>query len=227
MFTAPRKFMGTGVLPGLMLSGVMLSGLMLSGCGGEEEEETSEMNASDTLIVIPDTLTLIPEASIVIDGNDDDWAGVDAVMTDASGDAAYGGLDVTSLYLAQDSDALYLRLDLVSAVRPAEESYNYWVYFENDDGYEFAVEHYHDSQSTPYIRLWDITGADRNYDAQTELTTLSAHTSGSVMEVQIPKSQISTSLNYRVDFYTHHTVDQTWYSNGDDADEYAYVQFSE
>ena len=164
--------------------------------------------------------------SVTVDGAESEWSGVAPVIIDPNGDGGtFGGLDVTSMSLSQDSESLYVKVNLKSADRPTVEYYNYWLYFENND-FSFAIEAFHDPK--PYIRLWNITGANRDYNKQTVLMpNLTASTSGSIMEFKVPKNLISTSQKYRVDFFTHHTQGLVWKNdNGDKkADTYGYFSF--
>jgi len=58
--------------------------------------------------------TLIPNKKISIDGNTIDWGGVEPILTDIPGDAAegYSYLDINEVYIVQDDDYLYFRIDL-------------------------------------------------------------------------------------------------------------------
>jgi len=169
---------------------------------------------------------IIPTAdSISVDGLVDDWSGISALVSDQSGDGGiYDGLDVTKIYLAQDTTSLYVRMQMTGTNRPpSPEAHNYWLYFESDD-FEFAIEAFH----SPSVdaRLWDITGANRNYNQQTMIGQLTSYSSGDVIEVIVPKSMISISTDYHIDFFTHYTVNDNWEDNGDNkAETSAHVTF--
>lgn len=153
------------------------------------------------------TATTIPTATIDVNGNvSDDWdaAGVEAVLEDAAGDAGIGALDLTGIYLAQDTDNLYLRLDRASLEFPDGIYYNYWIYFESDSD-DFAVELYHDSNGVVSPTLWDTTAGVAPGE-RSELTLLSSVNVGSpYIEVAVPKSFINTSLEYSLSFLTHYS----------------------
>lgn len=51
-------------------------------------------------------------APIVMDGRFDDWKGVRVARADPAGDGAADGVDLGRLWLASDSDALYLRFEV-------------------------------------------------------------------------------------------------------------------
>ena len=54
-----------------------------------------------------------PESrAILMDGSFADWRGLDPIVEDASGDGAAGGIDLGRLWLADDGEALYLRLEM-------------------------------------------------------------------------------------------------------------------
>ena len=57
--------------------------------------------------------TVIPNASITLDGNPAEWSGIDPVCTDAQGDdnTAYTGADIKSFKFAQDSNYVYVMAD--------------------------------------------------------------------------------------------------------------------
>lgn len=201
---------------------VITFALCLCACIPEEDDEEDESDE----VVFPTTLDTIPSANgITIDGNVDDWAGIAPLATDQSNDGGtYDGLDVTAIYLAQDADHLFIRVQMAGSTRPSDNEYhNYWIYFENNEA-EFAIEAFH--APTIDARLWDITGADRQYSLQTEIGSMVANSSGDVIEVQVPKNLISTTSDYRVDFFTHHTINLNWENNGDEvADERGFVSF--
>lgn len=197
--------------------------LLLNGCFLDDDEESSS-----STIVFPSNLTNIPSVafeSISADGSVDDWAGVQPVLSDAVGDGGiYSGLDIAAIYLAQDGLNLYVRLQMAGPSRPpADEYHNYWLYFESND-FEFAIEAFH----SPSIdaRLWNITGADRNYEQMVQIGNLVANSSGDIIEFIVPKSLIKTSNDYRLDFYTHHTINYAWGNNGDGrAETPAFISF--
>ena len=180
----------------------------------ESEEEDAELVfnsiARDAILdnfIAPEATTItIPRATITVDGSVDvDWAGIDPVLEDAAGDAGIGGLDLTDIYLAQDDDSLYLRLDRASLVFPDGIYYNYWIYFKADSE-SFAVELYHDSNGTVFPALWDIT-AGLAPDQRSKLKELSGdvNVGSQYIEVAIPKSFINTGLEYSLSFLTHYS----------------------
>lgn len=56
----------------------------------------------------------IPIRTITVDGNTGDWAGIDPIINDPENDSvgSRSGDDIRRLYIAKDSDNLYLRMDL-------------------------------------------------------------------------------------------------------------------
>ena len=85
----------------------------------------------------------IPSATITVDGDPGDWSSIDPALIDPEGDdsVSYTGDDIKALYLAQDSDNLYLRMDLWENVNtnfangppPNEGAYYFTLY--NDGTY--------------------------------------------------------------------------------------------
>lgn len=56
------------------------------------------------------TIPTVPDGTIVIDGNSNDWNNVNPVASDSQGDNN-GGVDLKAFYLAKDSKFLYWRMD--------------------------------------------------------------------------------------------------------------------
>ena len=55
----------------------------------------------------------LPNVAITVDGSIVDWVGIDAILSDPQGDSIDGaGTDIKSIYLAQDDNYLYWRMDL-------------------------------------------------------------------------------------------------------------------
>jgi hypothetical protein len=56
----------------------------------------------------------IPIATITVDGDITDWVGIAPALTDPQGDDSpgYTGDDIQAIYLARDTEHLYLRMDL-------------------------------------------------------------------------------------------------------------------
>jgi hypothetical protein len=204
-----------------------LSGLLVA-CAHEDDKASSPLDNSNTtssgIITFPTTLSSVPnKTDIIADGVITDWSGIEASLSDTVGDGGiYDGLDISKIYLAQDDTSLFIRLQMSGTSRPPTDQYhNYWLYFESND-FEFAIEGFH----SPNInaKFWDITGADRDYSKQTLISSVSAYSAGDVIEIVVPKSMISVTTNYRLDFYTHYTTDLNWSDNGDNkADEPIFI----
>lgn len=85
------------------------SGIWLAGCKAEEENK-----------VVTGT---IPTANITTDGEVDDWAGLSTALSDGQGDqSGSSSQDLRSLYVAQDSAALFIRLTLDGEVNLHHET---------------------------------------------------------------------------------------------------------
>lgn len=64
------------------------------------------------------------ELSISIDGSDEDWAGYQAILTDTTGDSEAGDMmDLTELYLTEDTNYLYLMLKVGAEPDDAQGSW--------------------------------------------------------------------------------------------------------
>ncbi len=58
----------------------------------------------------------LPARTITLDGNASDWDGISPILSDPSGDSTGGlGTDIKSVYLAQDSNYVYWRMDIYDA----------------------------------------------------------------------------------------------------------------
>ena len=66
------------------------------------------------------TAATVWAATIIMDGNLSDWAGISAIVTDPPGDSSIGdpNEDITAGYVTADASSLYFRLDLVGGSSP-------------------------------------------------------------------------------------------------------------
>ncbi len=141
--------------------------------------------------------------TITIDGGISDWEGIEPVIMDPAGDVpVYSGLDISAIYVAQDANNFYVRVDRVSStdLPGSEEFYNYWIKFKHNDTTDFAIEAFHDPES--YIRL-------HKGDYNIVIGQLNSHVGGIHMEFSIPKEYIDFT-EYTIEYFTHHTVDHGW-----------------
>ncbi len=190
-------------------------------------ERQKALDYSDTLTQPIPACTVIeqrviPTTDISVDGGITDWENIAVALTDAQADVPLGSTDLVGLYLAQDVNNLYVRLDRAAMQMPIEGAfYNYWVYFESvDNGPEFAIEIFHNGRGGVFPRLLDSTGVQRDYFKLIELTSLNNfNVDTQYIEIAVPKSFINTSSEYTVDFFTHfsHTAD-TWDDNVEEYD---------
>jgi hypothetical protein len=139
---------------------------------------------------------LIPTETITVDGDAGDWSSIDAALEDPQGDdsVGYTGDDIQALYLAQDSDNLYLRMDLWENVNPIfgngpppnEGTYEFTLY--NDGiypGLRFTVAYdVFDTNSQ-----WCLGCNDSGVPAELIGPDL-VGVSGSVIEVKVPLSTL-------------------------------------
>lgn len=118
--------------------------------GSFEEDWYSWLQVDSSGIVMggfgaaPDIFEIeIQTASITVDGDPGDWSGINALATDPQGDdsPSYTGDDIKGLYVAKDSDDLYLRMDLWENANtsfgngPAPEAGRYAFSIENNGPY--------------------------------------------------------------------------------------------
>lgn len=69
-------------------------------------------------------IPIVPDGKIIVDGNGDDWAGINPASLDPKGDSI-GEVDLKNIYLAKDSTFLYWRIDnWTSAINTPEVSNN-------------------------------------------------------------------------------------------------------
>ena len=98
---------------------------------------------ADDIDVDSRTLTLVPTATISIDGDSSDWSGIDPVMTDSTGDVDNEYIDFTAFYLAQDDNYLYIRIEVNTSDLSSADTANYEYYFQPsfyvDDSHFYSV----------------------------------------------------------------------------------------
>jgi hypothetical protein len=74
----------------------------------------------------------VPQRTIVVDGNTNDWSGVAPAVVDRAGDGnqVQGG-DIVALYLARNSTSIYARLELTNG--PPSANLYFGINFNRDD----------------------------------------------------------------------------------------------
>ncbi|MCP4658275.1 MAG: hypothetical protein GY856_22915, partial [bacterium] len=72
----------------------------------------SVLVAVAVLGILPPPAAVGDALAITLDGRFRDWSGVAAAVTDPAGDGLDGSVDLRRLWLANDAEALYLRLHL-------------------------------------------------------------------------------------------------------------------
>lgn len=189
----------------MRLMALGLSMVLFTGCGivddlGEkytEEDDTDQITESNRKEVTVVTKT------ITMDGEISDWEGIEPVIIDPVGDVVvYSGLDISAIYVAQDSNNFYVRVDRVSStdLPSSKEYYNYWIKFQYDDITDFGIEAFHDPER--HIRL-------HKGDYNIVIEHLDSHVLGTHMEFSIPKGYMDFT-EYTIEYFTHHTVDHAW-----------------
>ncbi len=177
--------------------------------GSDEMIWYSWMRVDSTSIIMgafgesPDIVQIdIPTKTINVDGNPDDWSGINVLVTDAQGDdsPSYTGDDIKALYVAQDTENLYLRLDLWDNVNtnfgngpsPNEGIYQFSV---NSDGpydrmqlgigYDYAISQ------------WSLGYNGSSSDVPQGLEGPGyIGVSGGIIELKLPFALIGTPSNY-------------------------------
>lgn len=104
---------------------------------------------------------IIPERAITIDGQVDDWIGVAPVVIDDRGDASGTAVsDLYRLYIAQDANYFYWRLDTADNVYDATGDVGYTVDLQSNDelgNFQLRVEH---GGSSYKSLAWQWDGTD-------------------------------------------------------------------
>jgi len=161
----------------------------------------------------------IPEATISIDGSNDDWKNIDPILYDPSGDVdLYDGIDITKVYLAKGNNSMFLRLDKAGMSLPTGEYKNNWLYFMpvEKGGKAYAIEIFLFETNVPRIRLFDISVDPYEYDQYIQLLeVLDFSVNMQAIELSWPISYFSESSSYSLKFLTHYTVNKEWKDNGD------------
>ncbi|HPW46079.1 MAG TPA: hypothetical protein PKU96_06925 [bacterium] len=155
-------------------------------------------------------LRTLPTASITVDGATGDWAGIEAIATDATGDslAPKTGGDIVAFYGAVDEDNLYLRMDLSENANTTFRNegvdenagrYSFWIKSNSDthEGVEAGVA---------YSNLnWELGGNGSNsmnmpdvLDSRADLVGVS----GKTIEVEIPLALIGNPTRFYIKAYT-------------------------
>jgi len=110
------------------------------------------------------TLTAnIPTATIIIDGDVNDWAGISPFISDEpnnkwTGDYSLSGTDITNVYLAKDDNYLYCRIDIADGA--PNQSVQYRIYL---------PEKYEDNKTNWVLPYLVIQGVFNNNKWVTEL----------------------------------------------------------
>jgi len=178
--------------------------------GSDEMIWYSWMRVDSTSIIMgafgesPDIVQIdIPIKTIIVDGNPDDWNGISALVTDTQGDdsPSYIGDDIKSLFIAKDTDYLYLRMDLWDSVNtnfgngpsPNEGIYQISVY--NDGPYDrMQLGIGYDLT----ISQWSLGYNGSSSDVPQGLEGPGyVGVSGGIIEIKLPFALIGTPSNYQ------------------------------
>jgi len=173
---------------------------------------------TDYQIIVSES-TNIPEASISIDGSNEDWKNINPILSDPSGDVdLYDGIDITKVYLAKNNNSMFLRLDKAGMTLPTGEYKNNWLYFMpvEKGGKAYAIEIFLFETNVPRIRLFDISVDPYDYDQYIQLLEgLNYSVNMQTIELSWPISYFSEFSSYSLKFFTHYTINKDWKDNGD------------
>ena len=155
--------------------------------------------------------------TITIDGDISDWGNIQPNVSDPEGDAGiYSGLDIIAIYIAQDTNNIYLRIDRAGTNLPINYEYsNTWIYFNktSDTNKSFAIEFFNDGSNNISPRLWD-TSNSADYSGYTKLSSNLPMSGTTHIEVSIPKSLLTLENRYQIGFFTHYTdINHQWLDN--------------
>jgi hypothetical protein len=172
----------------------------------------------------------IPEKTITIDGDSNDWQGIEPLITDSAGDViTYSGIDITRIYLAQDNNYLYVKLDLVGDELPQNEWIGYGIYlFAIIPGrYSFAISVFYDQIDNPSPTLWNITGieGDEYYPPSRQISaSIELVWNTGVIEMACPIEFIIED-SYNLNCVAQYTVNKDWTNAEKDNCEDVFVYF--
>ena len=148
---------------------------------------------------------LVPTKTI---SSSSDWNSVSPIYTDAKGDTALSGLDITAIKMAQDSENLYINLKRAGLNFPSSDYYyNYWIYFRAGDK-TFSLENFHDNQGGYWFRIYEGIGYQGGTLVVDKMKT--ANTTDVNLQLVVPKSLnlIGKDISYTVSLFTHGFKDE-------------------
>lgn len=175
----------------------------------------------------------IPQATIITDGNINDWEGIEVALEDAEGDSPLGGMDVVALYIAQDTDNLYIRLDRASTDMPIDRalySYNILLQSENESSYQLEFFHWEtapmDSEIAhivyPYTQpqLFDISLPNQSWEDRVFIADINDFdtTSSRYLEVKINKAKLNTNSVFYLDFDSSFSIIPNSWGDAEDVE---------
>ena len=145
---------------------------------------------------------VISTATITVDGDPADWSGIDTLVSDPQGDdsPAYTGDDIQALYIAKDSDNLYVRMDLWDSVNtnfgngPSPNEGRYVIRIDNDGPFKsMHLGIAYDQASSQWSLGYN--GSSSGLPAGLEGPDF-VGVSGGVIEIELPLVTIGYPSNY-------------------------------
>ena len=163
------------------------------------------------LQLTPDAQLTIATRTITVDGLTTDWDGLAPIVTDSQGDdsPSYNGDDIRALYLAKDSQYLYIRMDLWAPPNPLFGNGP----APNDGAYYFEIEHngnvnngtlefglaYGVYPGEPFPGQWSLgyNGSNRDTTPPGLVGPEFVGVNGTAMEIKVPLALIGNPTAFR------------------------------
>lgn len=148
----------------------------------------------------------VPQRTIVVDGNTNDWSGVSPAIVDPVGDGnELVGSDITALFLARDAQNIYARIDLTDG--PPSSSLFFGIVFHREDsvGTRFIFI----QMNPPRCSVDEFV--DENFNHTLVATGLLAVNQG-LLELSVPASALnppSPSVVKARNDASGHSIDET------------------
>ncbi|MGR5540549.1 hypothetical protein ACPV5V_18390 [Vibrio campbellii] len=164
----------------------------------------------------------VPEKTITIDGTISDWQGVTPILKDPIGDINKSAVDLTAVYVAKDSQYIYVRMDKAGTAMPPARHYvsNAVMLTTPTSNPDMPIEQGYYIQYFLWVNeihnngkrasITDATLPDYT-DWPLIADDLSFHDAGMYIEIAIPISYINTELIYNIHFSSTYSVSaDTW-----------------
>jgi hypothetical protein len=186
---------------------------------------TGQEYSTDYRVVVGEPVRKIPQATIITDGNINDWQGIEVALEDAEGDSPLGGMDIVALYIAQDTDYLYIRMDRASTEMPIEKAfYSYNILLQSEKGSSYQVDFFHAETHLgyPYTQpqIFDISPPNQSWEDRLFIADINEFdtVSSRYLEVKISKSLLDINSVFYLDFDSSFSIVPNDWGNAEDVD---------